>query len=140
MHKSFVYTQFKYLIVRFDPYIGPYKVQPLQGRVDQEVMAIKGYSQSSRITRATTSDCLVSYHDTRWGSLTLLCQFCCDIMTQMVTHLKSWWSLGFSWFFFSISLSLSVSALCRSSRLYQCPHKAGEYQSFLVSNHWYVPE
>ena len=46
---------------------------PHRVRVDLGAMAMKGNStfpQSSRITGTSTSDCLESYQDTRWGGLT----------------------------------------------------------------------
>ena len=47
MSKQFYFNQFSLALVHnlvlFDPYIGPYQVQPLQARVDLGVMAIKEY-------------------------------------------------------------------------------------------------
>ena len=63
-HQSFVCTQFKCQTVLFDPLIGPFQVLPLQVRVHlgsngyEEVLYI---AQSSSITRALPSDCLISY-------------------------------------------------------------------------------
>ena len=48
--------------VLFDSYIEPYQVLPLLVRVDQVVMAMKGYSMSPLNSSAEDSlDCLMSY-------------------------------------------------------------------------------
>ena len=43
------------------------------------------FTQSSSITGASLLDCLVSYQDTRWGSLTLL-QWCSQCILQPQTN------------------------------------------------------
>ena len=63
-HNLFVYTQFKCQTVLFNSQIRPDQVLPHRVRVELGVMAIKGYStlpQSSSITAASLSDCLMSY-------------------------------------------------------------------------------
>ena len=55
-------------LVLFDQLIGPYLVLPILTRVDLRAMAVKRYSvfpQSSSITGALPSDCLVSFQDSR---------------------------------------------------------------------------
>ena len=60
-------TQFKCHKVLFDPGIGPYQVLPLWTRMDRGAMkrqcneGILYISQRSSITKASPSDCLVSY-------------------------------------------------------------------------------
>ena len=44
-HKSYVYPQFKYEAILFNPSIGPYRVLLLLARVNLEAMAMKMYSK-----------------------------------------------------------------------------------------------
>ena len=58
-------------LVLLKPEIGSYQVLPLRARVDLGAMAMKGFSA---FPKATASDCLVSYQDTRWGRVLPLCR------------------------------------------------------------------
>ena len=62
-------------LVLFDPLIGPYQVLPLQVRVDQGAIAMKGYSTFPKAPALLQPHHEIVYcnmQDTRWGSFTLL--------------------------------------------------------------------
>ena len=62
-HKSFVCTQFKYQAILFEPLIGPNQVLQLQARVDQRVIAMKGYSPFSKAPALLEpQQLIVEYH------------------------------------------------------------------------------
>ena len=51
VQKQFHFTQYKYSLILFDPWIGPYQVQPLRARVDHGAMAMKGPSALPKALR-----------------------------------------------------------------------------------------
>ena len=58
------------LLVLFNPYIGPYQVLPLRGRVDLGAMAMKGYSafpKDPALLELHHWIVLCHIQDTRWG-------------------------------------------------------------------------
>ena len=66
----------------------PNKVLPLQARVDVGAIAMKGLlriPKSSSITETSPSDCLFSYQDMRWGSLTSLTKWSWCILQPQAT-------------------------------------------------------
>ena len=53
--------------------MGPYQVVPLLARMDLGTMAMKGYfafPKSSGLLELQLTDCLVSYQEIHWGSIT----------------------------------------------------------------------
>ena len=81
-HKSFVYTQLRCQTVLFDPLIEPYQSRP--GSDGNE--GVRRIPQSSSVTGASLSDCLMSYPGHWFGSgLTPLQRCCLRILQPQLT-------------------------------------------------------